>query len=223
MMRTSLLPILLLVLSCTPPTADAQSLRYAFTGTLNESLGDLPAGTPFEGRWTLSVPQTAVPFVEGPPGATTGRRYAYEEFSVRIADASFNQQAREFVFVSTTDLLGDPLLTSFWPSGFSSDFSVSSGDLFPSGDVPDTSFGAQIWRVAVVFNADGQIWDDLALPTDAAVLAAMDGGVRFSTLDAGDVFGGITGVTITAVPLAPAWILSLAAVAAVATRRRIQR
>lgn len=222
-MRTSLLSILLLVLICTHPAAEAQSLRYAFTGTLNESLGDLPAGAPFEGSWTLSVPQTGVPFVEGPPGATSGRRYAYQEFSVRIADASFSQQARDLVFVSTTDLQGDPLLTSFWPSGFSSDFSVSSGDLFPSGDAPDTSFGAQVWRVAVVFNADGQTWNDFALPTDAAVLAAMDGGVRFSTLDAGDAFGGITGITITAVPLPPAWILTLAAVAAVATRRRIQR
>jgi hypothetical protein len=216
--------VLLLFLACLPASAvQASTLRYAFTGVLNEELGELPAGTPFDGSWSITLPQAGVPFSAGPPGTTTGRQYTSDNFTLRIADTIFSGQGGNFVFVSTTDLLDDPQLTSIWPSGFSSDFSVSSGSLFPSGDVPDASFGAKIWRIGVTFNEDGQAWDDFALPTDAGMLNLMDGGVRFENLDASDVFGGITGITVTTVPLPPAWALTLAGLFVMATRRRAQR
>ena len=223
--RSTRMKALLLVLSlCALPlvngTARAEQLRYSFMGTLNDSLGDLPAGTTFEGSWTLSVPQTGAPFMEGPPGASEGRQYRYDQFSLTIAGEVFVRQGADRVLVSTTDLLGDPSLLLFWPSGFSSDFSVSTGDLFPSGDVPDTRFGAKVWRIGVTFNSDGQTWNDFALPIDDALLAQMSGGVVFDTLDVGSVTGGVSQIQIAPVPLAPAWVFSVSCFAAIAVVRR---
>lgn len=221
--------LLLLVLSLgaiqfTIGPADAAQLRYTFTGTLNESLGDLPEGTPFEGSWTVTVPQAGTPFVGGPPGATEGRRYRYDEFRIVIAGEVFAQQDSELVFVSTTDLLEDPVLITFWPSGFSSDLSVTSATLFPSGQVPTTQFGAQVWKIGVTFNSDGQIWNNFALPLDETLLAQLEGAAVFDFLDgSGRVLGAIDSFNVALVPLPPAWLLSASCIAALAASRRQRR